>query len=432
MLVGRWRLQQSSKQLKIAQRKTPYQMKISELIVLPRKIDAQGQVVYRSQIVMPGVGKHVFSFRFPQEHDDPRIGQHNNYHLLAMLMPAMRVGGKLRVHGSLDQQLVNSLDRFQHYWVRWCPDRFRMLDIEADEWIAPQKVEPPAAISCFSGGVDAMHSFLTLEKNTGIPVKSLLFLHGYDLDLSRRDYYDQLADPYDEWLQTQAVPLIRLEANARETAHQFQLNWGSMAHGVFLAAGMHLFSHAHSHGCISSSDTASTLIYPWGSNPVTDPLMSSSTMEVMHYDCRFSKFEKILELVRRPEVCGLLRVCYRQDHQSANCGRCGKCLRTLIKMHVAKKDSWKQAFPMISDIQEAFAKVEDTEFSYCILQQLSYAREHAMRCAEPHIAQALDSLVHRISQQLAPFQTRFRRWFYDGKVRLYAKYPSLIKKTKQK
>jgi hypothetical protein len=405
-------------------------MKNSELIILPKLMEKGGRVMHRSRLILPGFGAHDFSFCIPEEHDDPRMELHANHHLLAMLMPAMRVGGKLTVRGRVDEKLMKSLEGFIHYWVRWCPDRLQMVEIEADEWTTVVPDQENAAICCFSGGVDSMHAYLRFPKEKGIPVKSLMFMHGYDIDLDRREFYQGVADQYEEWFKADSVKLIRLEANARATAKKFQLNWGSMAHGVFLAAGLHLFSHSHNKGCIASSDTPSTLIYPWGSNPVTDPLLSGNSMELTHFDCRFSKFDKVKELVDHPELCRLLRVCYRSKTEEKNCGRCGKCLRTLIKMHLVRENSWKEAFPSVANLDEALESLEATDFPYAVLQQFAHARDYALRHATGDLAERLDALIDRKNRQLTPIRTRLRQWFYDRKVRVYVKHPSLIKKDK--
>jgi hypothetical protein len=406
-------------------------MKVSHLVILPKKESTDGLVRISSRLHLPGKNSHEFFFEIPSEIFDSRMESHANHHLLAMLMPAMRVGGKLRIEGAVDPVLLKNLDPYLHYWRRWCPERLKMLEVEAAEILPAPRAVDPAMISCFSGGADSIYSYLRAEVDYGVPLKTLMFLHGFDIDLNRHAYYQKIAEQYQEWLRARSskATLISLVTNARETSEKFQLNWGSMAHGIHLAACMHLFSHQHTLGCIPSSDTPSTLIYPWGSTPVTDPLLSTSALSMRHHDCMVSKFGKLLELVKHSDCCRVLRVCYQHETQNPNCGRCGKCLRSLVAMHLAAEDSWREAFPSVKSFDEVMEKVRKIRWDKWMIEQLDDVRDHAWRNRDSSIARQIDALIEKKHREARPAQTSLRRLFYDVKVRLYARYPALIKKS---
>ncbi len=406
-------------------------MKVSHLVILQKKESTDGSVRISSQLRLPGKNSHDFFFEIPSEIYDSRMESQANHHLLAMLMPAMRVGGKLRIEGVVDPLLLKNLDSYLHYWTRWCPERLKMIEIEAAEIHAAPRSNDPAMISCFSGGVDSIYSYLRAEKDLGVRLKTLMFLHGFDIDLNRHAYYQKLVEQYREWLRARSskVALISLVTNARETSEKFQLNWGKMAHGTYLAACMHLFSHQHTLGCIPSSDTPSTLTYPWGSTPVTDPLLSTSALSMHHHDCMVSKFGKLLELVKHSDCCRALRVCYQDQMQNSNCGRCGKCLRSLLAMHVAAEDSWREAFPSVNSFDEVMEKVTNTRWDKWMIEQLDDVRDHAWRHRDSSIALQIDALIEKKHQEIKSSVLLLRRLFYDAKVRLYARYPALIKKS---
>ncbi|MFM2220498.1 MAG: hypothetical protein RLZZ553_246 [Verrucomicrobiota bacterium] len=406
-------------------------MKVSHLVLLPKKETESGSVEISSQLRLAGHRPTEFFFRLPKGIYDSRMEVNANHHLLAMLMPAMRVGGRLKIAGVVDPMLLKNLNQYMHYWIRWCPDRLKILEIEADGYQTMRSASEPAMISCFSGGVDSMYSFLRAEKDLGTPLKTLLFLHGFDIDIKRREYSEKLVTQYRAWLQARSsrVNLISLVTNAREISDKFQLKWGRMAHGIYLAACMHLFSHQHTLGCIASSDSPSTLIYPWGSTPVTDPLLSTSALSMHHHDCMVTRFEKIQELVKNPDCCSLLRVCYRIDGQEANCGRCGKCLRSLIAMHVAEPDSWREAFPSVKNFDGVMDQISRMRFDRWMIEQLDDARNFALRRCETSHACELNALIENKHQGVRSVKNQLSRLFYDAKVRLYSRYPSLIKKS---
>lgn len=404
-------------------------MKSSQLVLLPHRIQSDGAVVLSSEWLMHGNKLHEFSFRIPAEHYDAGMEQNASPHLLAMLMPVMRVGGQLRVSAALDQQLVRNLDAFMHYWVRWCPEFFRRVEIVPDQWQSVDADEDgePGLISCFSGGIDSWYSCLRVAADEGVPLKSLLFLHGHDLDFHQLDQFHGLADNYEKTLQMRSLNMIRVETNAQETAKKFQLSWPKMAHGIQLAAALHLFSHRHTLASIPSSDIVSTLIYPWGSNPVTDPLLSSSRMTVCYHDCQVSRFAKILEVVQHDDVLGSLRVCYKSDAEPLNCGRCVKCLSTIMMMHVAKPNCWKKDFLQVDSWSQVLQSMSRMKLPRWVLEHLEYAYDHALRFGDPEMARELGAVMMRQQRFSMSFRLKARRWFYQKKVLLYTKYPSLIK-----
>lgn len=404
-------------------------MKSSQLVLLPHCVESDGAVILSSEWSMAGKKIHEFSFRIPAEHYDARMEQNATPHLLAMLMPVMRVGGVLRVIGALDQPLVRNLDTFMNYWVRWCPELFRMVEIVPDQWHPVDADEPrePGLISCFSGGIDSWYSCWRVAADEGVPLKSLLFLHGHDQAMHQIDQFDGFADGFEKILQMRSLNLIRVQTNAQQTAKKFQLSWPKMAHGIQLAAALHLFSHRHTLGCIPSSDIVSTLVYPWGSNPVTDPLLSSSRMAMRHHDCQVSRFAKILELVQHDDLLGSLRVCYQSHAEPVNCGRCVKCLCTLIMMHVAKPDSWKKDFPNVDSWSQALQLMSRMTLPRWVLEHLEYAYDHALLSGHQAMAHELGEEMMRQKEVSLPFRMKVRRWFYRTKVKLCTKYPCLIK-----
>lgn len=402
-----------------------------DLIPLPPQELSDGSIVLAADWYLRGKKLHQFFFRMPAEQYDARMAQHANHHLLAMLMPAMRYGGKLQVEGTVDPELMENLEQFMNYWTRWSPDRLKMLEIDALDHQPAPRAEIPAMISSFSGGVDSVYTFLTAESDTGVPLRSLLFQEGFDIDSRRQVFFQKMLDQYRHWLRArgQHVVVIPLETNARETARKFHLNWSSMAHGIYLAAGMQIFSHQHTMGCIPSSDTPTTLIYPWGSTPVTDPLLSTSALGIQYHGLMHSKFAKIREIIKHEDCCRILRVCYQKDGGDANCGRCRKCLSSLVMMHVAREDSWRDAFPSVTSFDQAMKRLHSIKLGAWMLEHFDEVRDFAIRHRDAAMAGQLDELIRKNHQQNQSQKIFWRRIFYNAKVRMFCRYPSLFSKS---
>ena len=73
---------------------------------------------------------------------------------------------------------------------------------------------------------------------------------------------------------------------------------------------------------------------PWGSHPLLDPLWSTEDIEFTHDGCEALRSAKIKAIARAPLALSTLRVCWANEQAEYNCGRCEKCLRTMIALHV--------------------------------------------------------------------------------------------------
>jgi hypothetical protein len=75
---------------------------------------------------------------------------------------------------------------------------------------------------------------------------------------------------------------------------------------------------------------------PCGSNPATDPLLSSPAMLMFHDGAAFSRTEKLVAIARDETVRTTLQVCLKRVDE--NCGVCRKCVRTRLNFMAAGID----------------------------------------------------------------------------------------------
>ena len=389
------------------------------------EFDRHGHVTLASELVFDKNRSHRFFFRLAESDYHPSMLERASAHLFAMIMPAMRVGAPLHVEGKLEKCLAYRMDAFMRYWNRWCPDRFHQILITADEWLV-EKTDTSAkegAISCFSGGVDSFYSLQRFEQDTGHRVKSLLFIHGLDIGLEQKEGYRKNADQMEEWLSNRSQRLLRVQMNARDTARRFHLNWGSIGHGVFLAAGLHLFSHDHLIGCIPSSHSPDSPIVPWGSNPVTDPLFSISRFPIIHHDYQVPRFEKISALVKRHDCLKHIRVCWKQNDGMGNCGFCEKCIPSLLAFETTEKDSWRTVFPEVQMLSDVFFVLPRLRLNRFQIEQLEIVRQHANILNRDDIVSQLDQVLPKKTSEKITLTTLLRRSFYRWKCALSLRKP---------
>ena len=71
-------------------------------------------------------------------------------------------------------------------------------------------------------------------------------------------------------------------------------------------------------------------LIPLGSHPLTDPLWSNESVEIVHDGAEARRVDKVMTIAGNAAALANLRVCF--DDMNDNCGRCAKCLRTMIPL----------------------------------------------------------------------------------------------------
>ncbi|MCG8589638.1 MAG: hypothetical protein MJE66_10135 [Proteobacteria bacterium] len=252
---------------------------------------------------------------------------------LTWLLPAMRRGLPLRVEAPLDPVSRAQLMLWQEAMASWHPDRLAVVPIDA-----PAASHPPArptdgflrALTTFSGGVDSCH---TLWRHRvapgagGLRVEAGLLVHGLDIRPSHTEAYAGALARVRGILEPHGVRALALFTDIRRLEKLFGLSWERQAHGIFLAACLACFESAYEAVLIPATYLYPRLVLPWGSNPVTDPLLGGA-IPYLHDGAAANKLEKVRDIAADAPVQEHLRVCWEGTHGDRNCGRCFKCLST--------------------------------------------------------------------------------------------------------
>jgi len=191
---------------------------------------------------------------------------------------------------------------------------------------------------CFTGGVDSCFSAWKLREQSG----GLLFVHGFDIPLGNAKLYAGVKTHLDLLAKDLGLPLCDVATDLREATDRYAL-WGKRAFGTALASMAHLLPDPCSGLAIPASYDLSNLM-TGGSMPDLDPLWSSGRTRVLHHGVETSRFEKIRQLADWPLALKHLRVCWVNPDNAYNCGRCEKCVRTLVLLEMAGLSHLAESF----------------------------------------------------------------------------------------
>jgi len=327
----------------------------------------------------------------------------------SILFYAMKLGLPLRVHGRVTETALYNLDEFVRAWAQWRPQLYRYFEIFPDEVVTHTSAPLHRAISTFSGGVDAN---FTLVRNKmrigqgGHDIKSVLMIHGFDVDYDNNAAFRQLVERVQPTLDEFGVDLKIIKTSSKLLDQDWEDSFGAQLSGC-----LHQFSGAYDTALIASSEPYTALVYPLGSTPITDRLFSGGFMNIVHDGAQFTRTAKVEYLANFPSVVNRLKVCWEGSAQHENCGVCEKCVRTRLNfMAVGKRDPGCFADPF--DLHYIGKLKVRNAFQIGELRTLlAYAKEK--RIVEPWV----DTLAQRLKL------LGYRRRLIDGLERVGLREP---------
>lgn len=180
---------------------------------------------------------------------------------------------------------------------------------------------------CFTGGVD---SFFSLLAGAHRPTH-LLFVVGFDVPLGDDVRIGRVLETLaDVAAATDTLPLV-VRTDLRDHPAFASISW-EHTHGAAIAAVAHLLHRSIGRVVIPPSYAAERLI-PWGSRPDLDPNWSvPGRLVVEHGDASGRRLDRLRAIADEPLVQRHLRVCWHNVAGTLNCGRCEKCVRTMVML----------------------------------------------------------------------------------------------------
>ena len=303
-----------------------------------------------------------------------------NPHAFAVgcIIPALYFGERrLALDEAICPRLKEGLESVMVLMHHWTAGTFQPLAIDAPLGRTALHEEKKRHAGIFlSGGMDSLAALKRIRDNyapthTGYPRDALL-VHGFDIggviERGAKYHVFERAKAAMAPVATEAdLALIPIYTNIRHLCDNRDL-WLNQFFGAVLAAAVHAFSPRINLAWLASSYDIPHL-HPCGSHPLLDPEYGSADLQIRHRDVGLSRMEK-LKMVAGWEVAFQnFRVCLANVPEKLNCGRCEKCVRTMLELEAmglldktrafeenAVDPSWLDAFSITIRVREPFYK----------------------------------------------------------------------------
>ncbi|MCU1357847.1 MAG: hypothetical protein JWM89_3265 [Acidimicrobiales bacterium] len=204
--------------------------------------------------------------------------------------------------------------------------------------LAPERAAGRAL--CFTGGVDSFFSLLRADHRP----THLLFVVGFDVDLDDAVRGAAVTATLDAVTAHSGTEAVVVHTDLRTHPRFASISW-EHTHGAALAAMAHLL-HATIGMLVIPPSYAHERLVPWGSRPDFDPRWSvPGRLRIEHGDATGRRLDRVLAIAGHPLVHQHLRVCWQNVAGTLNCGRCEKCVRTMVMLAGADQLQRCRTFP---------------------------------------------------------------------------------------
>jgi hypothetical protein len=259
------------------------------------------------------------------------LSDNGNPWLAALLPLAARLGEPIELPLPVDRRLHAGALQVLRTWHGWYPET-TVVPIEAEALTEHTTAPGKRTAAFFSGGVDSFFSVIEYDAaNPTAAIDDLIAVWGFDIPLDNAAGFDRMRASLARAADAYGKNLVDVTTNIRDFLSP-PCNWASLAHGAALAATALILEPRYARTLVPSTveDARAT---PWGSHAQTDPLFSTSGLEIVHHGADHSRTDKTARIADSPIARDTLRVCWksRSDH---NCGKCEKCYRTMLTLHL--------------------------------------------------------------------------------------------------
>ncbi len=266
----------------------------------------------------------------------------------ALLIPSMMSGENLIIHTALSENIMQNQAVIQEVFKTWYPEKLNIIEVEPKSVNGFNNIQNGKNATFFSLGVDSMYTMLKYLPANNPPkdkrLNYLLYMKGLELPLSHYSQgQDKLVIQKVENLASHyGLDVIVGETNIRDV---FSVDFETLYTGPCLAS-IALSLSAGLKNIFIPSHYSYTSLFPVASSPLIDHLWSNEDTSIIHDGSEKDRAEKVTDqIVNDSFALDNLRVCVSNDGGDFNCGKCWKCIRTMITLDIVGKLGESAAFP---------------------------------------------------------------------------------------
>ncbi len=287
------------------------------------------------------IGWDTVFFSFDQKYEDFLCVDSGPF-AATLLIPSMYLGQDLSIEGSISEALHAGMIRIMETMVGWNIG-LQKINIQAQR-IVKDELEPKEVATFFSGGVDSFYTYLKHKSDTEDQISHFILIRGTDIDLGNSALWSVVRGNVSSIAKQEGIELIDVETNIQSLLEPILSP--EISHGGTLAAVALCLRSGLKKVYIPASWSMEDVLSPWGSHPDIDKDWSTEALIFEHDGFESSRVKKVSQYVGQSSLAlEHLRVCFMNVKDVYNCGKCEKCLRTMMNLYAAGKLSGAKTFP---------------------------------------------------------------------------------------
>ena len=318
---------------------------------------------------------------------DARIEPGNEALVALTVLPSMQTGNEIQIDGPISALFRAGFEVIVDIYSMWQPGLKRSR-LRGGTTVRRDAGSGRGVGIFFSGGVDSSY---TLLKNLD-DITHLILIGGFEKSSLSGTAFSRAAELVQNAARQLGKRAIILETNLRPFFSSYRLPWGPLAFGAAQAAVGHLLTPELERIYTAGGHTYSYLI-PAGTHPLLDPNWNTEALAFVHDGLEATRIDKVRRIAQDERALAWLRVCPNPPEGAYNCGRCEKCIRTMINLHSAGTLERCPTFPKALD-PGAIARLDVVNLNHEVyfwqnIRELKQTRE------DRRIAGALREAIRR-------------------------------------
>ena len=291
-------------------------------------------------------------YRFPIALERFISAEHGDFLVPALMLPAMKTGRPIEMSVPISTRLYRSAKHIQVIFKAWDTTLTPVEIIASLRAVAPPIGDEVGLF--FSLGADSWYS---LWKNTtDHPLNDDIITHlvpVYGADLHLGDNMEHVFEEMASNTQIIADRLdkdtVRVTTNLADLLSALGMRRGFLGHETVLASVGLALQDMFKKIYVATGESY-TDIAPSNAHPLLTPLWSTENCLFVCDGLEAERLEKSIAIAQCQLAMDTLRVCWVQE-DAYNCGRCSKCLYTMLALHIAGALTKCRTLPHDIDIE---------------------------------------------------------------------------------